>query len=138
MPGRQPNTCTQRPLSGGLNFGERQHVWNRYSGLPEGAKYAAAQNNYFQVPGEASFVRLVIFLLKLFSALSYTQVTARSARQQSDASAELELANAVKLSILGIMIGSVSLSLAYYDMFLTFYALTYSVRRIRSSPSNMR
>jgi probable O-glycosylation ligase (exosortase A-associated) len=128
------NTATQRPLGGGFNFGEQQHVWDRYSGLPEGTKALAAHNMYFQILGEHGFVGLVLFLLILFSALRNTQVTARIARQRTDASAELELANALQLSILGIMIGSVSLSLAYYDMFFTFYALTYSVRRMVEQP----
>jgi O-antigen ligase len=89
---------------------------------------------YFQVLGEHGFIGLGIFLMILIAALRNTQIAMRLARKQPETWVHLELANALQLSILGIMIGTVSLSLAYYDMFFTFYALTYSLRRMLEQP----
>jgi probable O-glycosylation ligase (exosortase A-associated) len=124
------NVAIQRPLGGGFNFGERQAIWDQYSGLPQGTPYHAAHNMYYQVLGEHGFTGLALFILMLFSALRNTQVTMRAVRKSEEGRPQLELANALQLSILGIMIGSISLSLAYYDMFLCFYGMTYALMRM--------
>jgi probable O-glycosylation ligase (exosortase A-associated) len=128
------NAALERPLGGGFNFAEQKKVWDQYSGLPGYETFHAAHNMYFQVLGEHGFIGLGIFLMILIAALRNTQIAMRLARKQPETWVHLELANALQLSILGIMIGTVSLSLAYYDMFFTFYALTYSLRRMLEQP----
>jgi hypothetical protein len=57
----------------------------------------------------------------------------RLARDRSHLWSGYELANALQLSILGVVIGGVSLSIAYYDVYLTLFGMTYALRRILTS-----
>lgn len=125
------NVAVERPITGGgFSFGEQQQVWDRYSGLPAGTRFRAAHSIYFEVLGEHGFVGLALYLLMVASALRNTQVCIRMARDRPDRWIELDLAYALQVSIVGVLIGGVSLSLAYYDGFLTLYAMTFALRRI--------
>src|SRR5689334_14727186 len=120
------NVATARPLiGGGFHFGEQQPVWDRYSGLDEGVPFHAAHNIYFEVLGEHGFVGLGIYLLIILSALRNTQVAVRLSRDRPDAVPALELANALQLSILCLAIAGNSLSIAYYDAYLTIFGMTF-------------
>jgi len=123
------NVATQRPTGGGFAFGERQPVWDMYTAVP-GSTFHAAHNIYFEVLGEHGFIGLTIYLLIVLSALRNTQVASRLARDRSEAVSVGELANALQLSILCVAVGGVSLSIAYYDMYLTLYGMTFALRRM--------
>lgn len=123
------NTALARPAGGGFRFSELQPLWDQYAQIP-GTKSRAAHNMYFQVLGEHGFIGLALFLGILVSAIRNTQVVIRATRHKPDYWIHSEAANALQLSIFGIMLGTVSLSLAYFDMFLTIYALTFALRKM--------
>jgi probable O-glycosylation ligase (exosortase A-associated) len=125
------NVASERPITGGgFRFGEQQRVWDRYTGISESTEFHAAHNIYFQVLGEHGFVGLAVYLLIILSALKNTQVASRLARDRTDARPADELANALQLSILCLAIAGNSLSLAYYDLHLTLFGLTFALRRL--------
>lgn len=125
------NMASERPINGGgFRFGEKQSTWDHYTGLSERTEFHAAHNIYFQVLGEHGFVGLAIYLLIILSALKNTQTVSRLARERTDARPVDELANALQLSILCLMIAGNSLSLAYYDLHLTLFGLTFALRRM--------
>lgn len=128
------NVATARPLlGGGFRFGEQQPVWDRYSGLSESVPYHAAHNIYFEVLGEHGFIGLAIYLLIMLSALRNTQIAARLSRNRRDGMTVLELANALQLSILCLAIAGNSLSIAYYDAYLTIFGMTFALRSLVES-----
>lgn len=125
------NMAMERPVNGGgFRFGEKQSTWDQYTGLSESTELHAAHNIYFQVLGEHGFVGLALYLAIILSALRNTQVTSRLARERTDARPADELANALQLSILCLMVAGNSLSLAYYDLHLTLFGLTFALRRM--------
>lgn len=120
-----------RPVTGGgFRFGEQQRIWDRYTGSIESTEFHAAHNNYFQVLGEHGFIGLTLYLLIIWSALANTQVVCRLSRLRRDTQAADELANALQLSILCLAIAGNSLSLAYYDLHLTLFGMTFALRRM--------
>lgn len=125
------NAATRRPLTGGgFSFGEQQAVWDEYSDLPKGSHLHAAHNIYFEVLGEHGFIGLTIYVLLMLSALRNTVLTVRKGKNWPEAKVAVELANALQLSIICVAVAGNSLSLAYYDVYLTLYALTFALRRI--------
>lgn len=131
------NVAVARVTGGGFRFGEQKHVWDQYSGLPEGTQHRAAHNMYFQVLGEHGFIGLMLFLAIIVSALWDTQrVLRKSARMGASGKLPLELASALQIAILTVCVGTMSLSLAYFDGFFTLYAMTYSLRTLALSRLN--
>jgi probable O-glycosylation ligase (exosortase A-associated) len=126
------NLALARPTGGGFRSIELQPVWNSYTSEP-GTRARAAHNMYFQVLGDHGFIGLGLFLAMILSAIRNTQVATKIGKA-TGSTTNVEMANALQLSIAGILIGSVTLSLAYFDMFLCFYGLTFSLRRILTEP----
>lgn len=123
------NLALARTTGGGFRSIELRPIWDIYTSTP-GSVARAAHNMYFQVLGDHGFIGLGLFLGMILSAIRNTQFVIRAAKTSPNRWHHLEAANALQLSLFGILLGTVSLSLAYFDMFLCFYGLTFALRRM--------
>jgi putative inorganic carbon (hco3(-)) transporter len=116
------------PFGGGL-----------YAPFPEWAVYFpgwgthAAHSIYFQVLGEQGFIGLAIYLLMLVLALRNAGIVMRQTRGRSELLWAYDLANMIRVALIGYYIGGAALSLAYYDGFWLLLALL-SVLREMTAP----
>jgi probable O-glycosylation ligase (exosortase A-associated) len=105
-----------RPFTGGGFEFHTQEAYARYG--PEGAEeYSLAMHSiYFQVLGEQGFVGLGLFLLVwLFTWRSASRLV-RAARAGPEHQWAATLADMVKVSLVGYLVGGTFLSLAYWDV----------------------
>jgi O-antigen ligase len=114
-------------------FAERQQ-------LGIGVRWNAAHNSFVQVGAELGFPGLVFFIAIIVSTFS----ALHRSGQQERALAEAEetdqpgLTPALTASLLGFVVGSVFLSLAYSEMLYTLVALAIGLHKVTAARSDVR
>lgn len=128
------------PFGAGFYAPQLPVIFNYY--LPnEGAR--AAHSIYFQVLGEQGFIGLALFLMILLFALRNAGVIRRQVRDNPELLWASDLANMIRVALIGFYIGGAALSMAYFDGLFLLMALLSTLRELTapkplSDPSPMR
>jgi probable O-glycosylation ligase (exosortase A-associated) len=128
------NLALARPLMGGgfqidnlsdlvwMGYANREYdKWNQTA--------RAAHSIYFQFLGEHGFVAFGSFLLLLLSALRTLQQIKRQAVKDSSLAWVTDYAQGIQIGIIGYMVAGAFLSLAYFDLFYSYIAITVVLKR---------
>jgi probable O-glycosylation ligase (exosortase A-associated) len=124
------NLAVDRPLvGGGFAAIEQKAISSKYR--ESGQAIARAPHSiYFQVLGDHGFVGFAIYLGVVFVAIANLFQVGQQTRGRED----LEWANMLSRMLLigyaGFLVAGSFLSMAYYDMFLCFLALSAALREI--------
>lgn len=124
-----------RPLGAGFDGPRQAVIWNRY--LPE-APSRAAHSIYFMVLGEQGVIGLLIYLVILAVAWANLGRVIRLTKGSAELVWAHNLATALKIAIVGFMVGGAALSMSYYDGFLILVVVTASLRQIVTENSGVR
>lgn len=116
-----------RPFGAGFDGPRQRIVWDRY--LPS-VESRAAHSIYFMVLGEQGIIGLIIYLSILATAWFNLARVQRETRDKPEMLWAWNLAGALKLSMVGYLVGGAALSMSYYDGFLTIIVLTATLRQL--------
>lgn len=123
-------TAMDRPLGTGFAGPEQPSNWYKY--MTREPK--AAHSIYFMVLGEHGFIGLIIYLSILAVAwFSLSNVIKMCKKIEKDDFWGIQLATALKCSILTFAVGGAALSVSYYDGFLLLVAVSVLVGGIVKS-----
>ena len=101
--------------------------WDRY--FP-GVESHAAHSIYFQVLGEQGFIGLVLYLLILVLGLLNAGIVMRQTRGRPELLWAYDLANMLRVSLVGFCAGGALLSMAYFDGMFLLIALLSTLREM--------
>lgn len=128
------------PIFGtGFHAAQSQEVWNSVrasngllSGLisPVPSPYPlAAHSIYFEVLGDLGFIGLFLFVALIANAFAATRSVKRLAKQMGPSMLwARDMADALRLSLLGFAVGGAGVSLAYFE---TFYVVVVLIEVLR-------
>lgn len=137
---------TDHPIVGvgGDNFGIAEGTISPLAKRAErglGVHWGAAHNTFVQVGAELGVPGLLLFIGLIVTAFkSLRRVTRRAARAGPAAADLSRLAQALMAALVGFVVGSFFLSLAYTDMLYTLIALTIAlakVARVATAPARV-
>jgi probable O-glycosylation ligase (exosortase A-associated) len=115
------------PFGAGFAAPQLPSIFNRY--LP-GETARAAHSIYFQVLGEHGFIGLVLYLLIIVLALRNAGIIMRQTRGRPELLWAYDLANMIRVALIGFCTGGAALSMAYFDGFLLLVALLSTLREL--------
>lgn len=120
-------TAADRPLGAGFAGPEQPGNWFKY--IPRRAR--AAHSIYFMVLGEHGFIGLIIYLSIVAAAwFSLSRAIKVASRGHEKDFWGVQVATALKCSIVTFMIGGAALSVSYYDGFLLLTSVSVLVLKI--------
>lgn len=128
------NVAKENPWFGaGYNFDySDDDRWLSYANfLVEGAEnYArAAHSIYFQILGHHGFLGLFLFILLIIGTLLRLRKIRKEAIRHADTQWIAGCADAIQLGLIGYLVAGAFLSLAYFDLFYTYVALSAILHR---------
>lgn len=108
------NLALDRPITGGGFSIYEADVFQKYA--PDPLDIHSAHSNYFQVLGEHGFVGLALFLL---IAILMWRTASRIIRSSTDPPTRWrgDLARAVQVSMVGFLVGGLTVNIAYWDVY---------------------
>jgi putative inorganic carbon (hco3(-)) transporter len=115
------------PFGAGFAGPEVPYIFNHY--LP-GEHALAAHSIYFEVLGEHGFIGLALYLLILVLALRNAGIIMRQTRGRPELLWAYDLANMIRVALIGFYTGGAALSMAYFDGFLLLIALLSVLREL--------
>jgi probable O-glycosylation ligase (exosortase A-associated) len=128
------NVAKAHPFTGGgfnlaylddaawLSYADRQYdQWGNVA--------RAAHSIYFQVLGDHGFVALGLFLALILSTLLSLRRIKREAAHDPSTAWLANYASSVQIGLVGFMVSGAFLSLAYFDLFYSYVALTAIMSR---------
>src|SRR2546425_3808542 len=122
---------------GGENFGVAEGTISPLAKRAErglGVRWGAAHNTFIQVGAELGVPGLLLFIGLIATAFrSLRRVTRQSARAGPAAADLSRLAQALTAALIGFVVGSFFLSLAYMDMLYTLVAFTLALAKVSRS-----
>ena len=125
------NLAQDRPLvGGGFSAVENDDVYIRYRTVGGETHGTAAHSIYFQVLGDHGFAGLFLYLAMLSTPLFYSLRVVRLTRDHPELRWATTLARTLQVSFIGFVVAGAALSMAYYDVFLTYAALAFSLDRL--------
>lgn len=122
------NIAFDHPIAGGgfsldtighaewLGYADFMGEWNN--------RPRAAHSIYFQVLGEHGFIGLGLFLTALIGTMASLRTVRRAAGTLPNSEWIAHIAGAVQIGLLGYMTAGAFVSLAYFDLFYTYVALS--------------
>jgi probable O-glycosylation ligase (exosortase A-associated) len=121
------NIAAARPTGGGFSSVNLDWVAQAYHTPGSLTVGRAAHSIYFEVLGDHGFVGLLLYLLLIAAAWYNTSAVLSSTRDRPELDWAMKLARMMQVSMIGFLVGGGALSMAYYDGFLIFVALTASL-----------
>lgn len=115
------------PFGAGFAGPQNPEIFHLY--LP-GEAPRAAHSIYFQVLGEHGFIGLALYLLIILLALRNVGVIMRQTRGRPELLWAYDLANMIRVALIGFCTGGALLSMAYFDGFLLLVALLSVLREL--------
>jgi putative inorganic carbon (HCO3(-)) transporter len=115
------------PFGAGFYTPQLHAIFNHY--LPDEDSHAA-HSIYFQVLGEHGFIGLAIYLMLLVTALLNATIVIHRARDVPELAWAHDLADMIRVALVGYYVGGAALSMAYFDGYLVLVALTSCLREI--------
>ena len=113
------------------NFGAAEGMLSPYAKRQQygiGVRWSAAHNSFVQVGAELGLPGLAFYILMLGSTFAALRRARR--REFPAVSRQLELTQALTAALLGFVVGSFFLSLAYSDMLYTLVAMSAAMVRV--------
>ncbi len=127
---------------GGQNFAVAEGTISPLARRQErgiGVRWGAAHNTFIQVGAELGVPGLLLFIGLIATAFrSLRRVTRRSARAGPAAADLSRLAQALTAALIGFVVGSFFLSLAYMDMLYTLVAFTLALAKVARDANAQR
>jgi len=121
------NLALDRPIFGGGFMVEVPDVFAMYA--PNPVDVHSAHSNYFQVLGQHGFIGLALFLLiALLMWRTGTRVIRASRR--SDVSWRADMARALQVSMVGFLVGGLTVNIAYWDVYYFEIVLLVALMRL--------
>lgn len=121
------NLALDRPVFGGGFAIYEPDVFARYA--PNPLHVLSAHSNYFQVLGEHGFVGLALFLLialLMWRTAARVIRTCTGPRRQWSA----DMARALQVSIVGFLVGGLTVNIAYWDVYYFELVLLVALERL--------
>lgn len=115
------------PFGAGFYVPQLNVIFNAY--FPNETSHAA-HSIYFQVLGEHGFIGLALYLSMLGLALYNASIVMRHTRGQPELAWAYDLADKMRISLIGFYVGGAALSVAYFDGYLVLIALTSTLREL--------
>ncbi len=122
----------QFPFGAGFYVPQLPWVFHLY--LPDEIA-RAAHSIYFQVLGEQGFVGLALYIGILVLAFRNAGLVMRQTRGRSELLWAYDLANSIRLAMVGFCVGGAALSLAYFDGFMLLIAVLSTLREMTAHAS---
>lgn len=119
------NLALDRPLVGGGFEIYTPDLFARYA--PNPVDVHAAHSIYFQMLGEHGFVGLGLFLLL---ALLMWRTAARIIRKSGRTDWRADLARALQVSMIGFLVGGLTVNIAYWDVYYFELVLLVALERL--------
>jgi probable O-glycosylation ligase (exosortase A-associated) len=118
------------PFGAGFYAPQRPEIFRKYepAEIPH-----AAHSIYFQILGEHGFVGLSLYVLILLLALRNTGVIKRQTRDRPELLWAYDLANMIRIALVGFFVGGAALSMAYFDAYLLLIAVLSTLREVTAA-----
>jgi O-antigen ligase len=120
------------------NFGAAEGLLSPYAKRQQygfGVRWSAAHNSFVQVGAELGLPGLAFYLLMLASTFAALRRTDRLRRRGIRIDAQtVELTQALRAALLGFVVGSFFLSLAYSEMLYTLIAMSAAMAKVTARP----
>ena len=124
------NLALDRPIFGGGFALDLPDVFATYA--PNPLDVHSAHSNYFQVLGQHGFVGLALFLLIAFLMWRAGTRVIRTYRR-SDMPWRADLARALQVSMIGFLVGGLTVNIAYWDVYYFETVLLVALMRLPHS-----
>lgn len=111
----------------GAGFDGPVQLFHRY--YPD-RQALVAHSIYFQLLGEQGYVGLFLYALMLFVAFRNCALVLRATRGNMQAAWAYDLANMMRIGLIGFCVGGGALSMAYFDGFIMLIALSSTLREL--------
>jgi probable O-glycosylation ligase (exosortase A-associated) len=121
------NLALDRPIVGGGFSVDQPDVFARYA--PNPLDVHSAHSNYFQVLGEHGFVGLALFLLIAFLMWRTGTQIIRTHRR-SGTRWRADMARALQVSMIGFLVGGLTVNIAYWDVYYFEIVLLVALQRL--------
>lgn len=92
--------------------------------------YLLAHSNYFQMLGEHGYVGLSLYLLMLTAMFSICRKVERASRNRPEVYWERDLAIALKIAAVGYMIGGITITHEFYELFYVYVGMVAATRAL--------
>ena len=118
------------------NFGAAEGMLSPFAKRQQygiGVRWSAAHNSFVQVGAELGFPGLAFYVAMLAATFGALRRAARARRW--DGGSGLELTQALMAALLGFVVGSIFLSLAYSEMLYTLVALSAAMWKVSAPPA---